>query len=51
MLELWEMQGPLWSTVVAPDRVLPMGQKEMFDIEAVFKQTIYTKQNCKKKAV
>ena len=38
MLELWVMQstpllpllpGPLWPRVVAPDRVLPMGQIEL----------------------
>ena len=38
MLELWEMQstpllaslpGPLWPEVVAPDRVLSMGQIEL----------------------
>ena len=38
MLELWEMQstpslpslpGPLWPRVVAPDRVLFMGQVEL----------------------
>ena len=38
MLELWEMQGtpslpslpiPLWPGVVAPDRVLSMGQIEL----------------------
>ena len=38
MQELWEMQstpslpsipGPLWPGVVAPDRVLSMGQKEL----------------------
>ena len=41
ILELWGMQnnpslpslsGPLRSRVVAPDRVLPMGQIELFDI-------------------
>ena len=40
MLALWEMQStllllsfpsPLWSGVVAPDRVLSMGQIELFD--------------------
>ena len=38
MLELWEMQsspslqllpGPLWPRVVAPDRVLSMGQNKL----------------------
>ena len=41
MLELWEMQsipslplfpGALWPGVIAPDRVLSMGQIELFDI-------------------
>ena len=41
MLELWEMRsttsspsdrGPLWPRVRAPDRVLSMGQIELFDI-------------------
>ena len=41
MLELWGIQdtsslqsppGPLWRGVVAPDRVLSMGQIELFDI-------------------
>ena len=41
ILELWRMwstpslpslPGPLWSKVVALDRVLSMGQIEMFDI-------------------
>ena len=35
MLELWEIQsipGPLWPGVVAPDRVLSMGQIELVDI-------------------
>ena len=41
MLELWEMQsthslpllpGLLWPRVVAPDRILSMGQIEQFDI-------------------
>ena len=54
MLELWGMQstlsllsllGPLWPGVVAPDRVLSMGQieincvvwnKTIFDIEIVY---------------
>ena len=39
MLELWEMwctplltslPGPLWPRVVAPDRVISMGQIELF---------------------
>ena len=41
MLELWEMQinpllpllqGPLWLGVVAPNRVLSMGQIQLFEI-------------------
>ena len=41
MLERWGMKntpsltslpGPLWSTVVAPDRVLSIGQIELFNI-------------------
>ena len=37
MLELWEIllllpPGPLWSGVVAPDRVSSMGQIKLFDI-------------------
>ena len=41
MLELWGMWstpslpsllGPLWLGVIAPDRVLCMGQIELFDI-------------------
>ena len=41
MLELWGMQstpslpslpGPLWSGVVAPERIISMGQIELFDI-------------------
>ena len=41
MLEVWGMQstsslpllpGPLWPGEVAPDRVLSMGQTELFDI-------------------
>ena len=38
MLELWRMwstpslPGPLWSEAVAPDRVLSLGQIELFDI-------------------
>ena len=47
MLELWGMQitpsmtslpGPLWPGVVAPDRVLSMGQIELFDHLTVYKQ-------------
>ena len=47
MLELWEMQstsslpllsGPLWLGLAAPDRVLCMGQIELFDIWTECKQ-------------
>ena len=54
ILELWGMQstlfsllpGPLWSGVVSPDRVLSIGQIELFDIKTVCKQMINTKLNC-----
>ena len=45
MLELWEMQstplspllqGSRWLGVVAPDRVLSIGQTELFDIYTVY---------------
>ena len=41
MLELWGMQstpsspsplGPIWSEMVAPDRVISMGQIELLDV-------------------
>ena len=41
MLELWEMQStlslpslpvPLWPGVIAPDKVLSMGQIKLFDM-------------------
>ena len=44
ILELWEMRstpslpslsGPLWTGVVAPDRVISMGKIELFDIKTV----------------
>ena len=44
MLEIWGMrstpslpllQGPLWSGVVAPDKILSIGQIEEFDIQTV----------------
>ena len=40
-----------WSTlsrVVAPDRVLSMGQIELFDIQTVSKQMTYLKSSCQK---
>ena len=57
MLELWGMQktpsmpsflGPLWLAVLAPDRVLSMGQIELFDIYTEGKQMTYAKLNCLK---
>ena len=51
MLELWGMrstssfQGPLWPGVLAPDRVISMGQIELFDIcstELVDNGTVFT---------
>ena len=42
MLDLWGMwstssvpllPGPIWAAVVAPDKVLSMGQKNLFDIQ------------------
>ena len=45
MLKLWEMRtthllpslpGPLWPGMLAPNRVLSMGQIELFDIETVY---------------
>ena len=33
---LLSLPGPLWPLVVAPDRVLSMGQIELFDIQAVY---------------
>ena len=58
MLELWGMRstpllpllpGPLWPGVVAPDRVLSIGQIECFDISILYKQTAYAKLTCLKK--
>ena len=40
------LPGPLSTGVVAPDRVLSMGQIELFDIYTVSKQMIYAKLNC-----
>ena len=54
MLELWEMlsasilplhSGPLMLGVVTPDRVLSMGQIELFDILTECKQMIHAKLN------
>ena len=55
VLKLWVMwstpslpllPSPLWSGVVAPDRVLSMCQKELFDIQTVYKQMTYAELNC-----
>ena len=55
MQELWEMRStfslpllpsPLWPGVVVPDKVLSMGQIELFDILTVCKQMTYAKLNC-----
>ena len=40
--------GSLWPGVVAPDRVLSMGQIELFDIHTEYKQVTYAKLNCLK---
>ena len=61
LLELWvignatslpSLPGPLWPGVVAPDRVLSMGQIELscgFEFTVfVFKLRIYAKLNCSK---
>ena len=54
MLELWGMRstpslpslpGSLWPGVVASDRVLFMGQIEMFNTYTVCKQMTYTELN------
>ena len=50
MLEFWGMlstpllpslPGPLWLREVVPERVLSMGQTELFDIKTVCKQMTY----------
>ena len=56
MLELWGMwstppplpllPGPLWPGVVAPERVLSIGQIERFNIQTNCKQMTYVKLNC-----
>ena len=54
MLELWGMQstlslpllsGPRWFGVVAPSRVLSMGQIELFDVYTEYKQMTNAKLN------
>ena len=55
MLELWGIQsnpsllslpGPFWPGMVAQDRVLSMGQVELFDIQTECKQIVYAQLNC-----
>ena len=55
MLKLWEtwstpslplIPGLLWPGVVAPDRILSMGQIELFDIPTECRQMTYAKLNC-----
>ena len=55
MMELWVMwstpslpsfPGLLWPKVVTFDKVLSMGQIELFDISTECKQITYTKSNC-----
>ena len=57
MLEFWEMQstsllrllpGPLWVKVIAPNRIVSMGQIELFHIQTACKQMSYAKLNCLK---
>ena len=57
MLKLWGMQNtplvpslpdPFWPGVVAPDRVLSMGQIELSGIQTVCKQMTNAKLNCLK---
>ena len=42
------LPGTLWPGLVAPDRVLSVGQIEMFDIKHVCKQMDYAKLDCLK---
>ena len=37
------LPGPLWLRVVAPDRIISMGQIELFDISTECKQMTYAK--------
>ena len=57
MLHLWGMQSissllslpsPLWSGMIAPDRVVSIGQIEQFDILTECKQMTNAKLNCLK---
>ena len=38
--------GAFWLGVVAPDRVLSMGEIELFDIKTEYKQITYAEYNC-----
>ena len=40
--------GPLWCEVVVLERVLSMGQIELFDILTDYKQMTFAKLNCLK---
>ena len=40
------LSGPLWPIVVEADRVLSVGQIELYKIETECKQMIYAKLNC-----
>ena len=40
--------GPVWPGMIARDRVLSMGQIELFDILTECKQMTHTKLNCLK---
>ena len=55
MQDIWEMRSnpslpllpdSLWPEVVAPDKVVSMGQIELFDIQTMCKQMTYAKLNC-----
>ena len=57
MLELWgkrstsllpSLTGPLWSEVIAPERVLSIGQIELIVIYTEWKQMTFAKLNCLK---
>ena len=42
------LPGSLWLGMVSPEKVLSMGQIELFDIYTECKQKIYAKLNCLK---
>ena len=57
MLQFWGMQrtpllvllpGPLWPGVIAPERVLSMGEVELFDFKTESRQMTFAKLNCLK---